>query len=330
MSNTDFAVYGMKLQPGDIEGTFEFCQSESIVGVGWGLENKSYNSISEVKATHQDVVDKRNEKGKEIQRMNKDGRLYAPIRYILKDIEKGDYVWVNEGNKFALCKVQSDWNVTPNLDKETADQYSQYGIHHFRDVEWTDISYSLVPGFIRRKFSRRYGTLKEMDDGINEKSKLVMEALHGKDESVSDSSLDRVTIANKIKNTDAKQVFDILGPDETEDIVISYLQSKGWRIIKSSTDSSQAKIECEMRREKNGGSVLGYLQVKTGSAGVDPTTYKEYAESGEMIFFVESGVDVKDHDGMSEITPGTIQDYIIDNYNYLPNESMVKFDFMLD
>ena len=85
-----------------------------------------------------------------------------------------------------------------------------------------------------------------------------------------------------------------------------------------------------MRKEVGGESVPGYLQVKTGSAGLEPDSYVEYADAGKMIFFVQSGIDVTDQEGMTAIDPVTIHEYMKSDYNYLPNETLLKLDFTLD
>lgn len=333
MTETDFTVYGMKLQPEGAEADadpFELCQDEEIIGVGWGLDNdRSYDSFDEVFDYHKGVYDDRIDQGKKGTRLNKDGSLTAALRYILDEMEVGDYVWVNEGNQFALCKVDGDWQLTAHLSGEEKAKFKKNDVHHYRSVDWANIPYSLVPGYVRRKFSGRFGTLNELDNGINEDSKQVIEALHSQGDLDSDSSLDRQQIGAKISRADSDRLFDILGGDETEDIVLSYLQSEGWRIIKSSTSNSQAKIECEMRTEDEGESVPGYVQVKTGDAGVNPDSYEEYTEDGEMIFFVQSGVNVESRDGMSSLDSPTIHEYMASNYNYLPNETLLKLDFAL-
>jgi len=334
MSDVDFSVYGMKLNPGAADPgskPFAFCKRESIIGVGWSLDDEEdYESIQEVYEYHKEVYERRTSQGKEGTRLNEDGRLTAAIRYILKEIEVGDYVWVNKQNQFALCKVTSDWRLAANLTGEQQEEYDRRDLQHFRDVDWVDVPYSLVPGYVRRKFSGRFGTLNRMDSGVTEKSKQVIEALHSQADLDSGSSFERKRVAEKIERADTERVFDILGASETEDIAISYLQSKGWRIIKSSTSNSQAEIECEMRKEEDGTSIAGYLQVKTGSAGLSPESYTEYAEDGEMIFFVQSGLDVECRDGMSAIDPETLHEYMIQDYNYLPNEPLLKLDFALN
>lgn len=334
MSDLDFSVYGMKLNPGDADAEsepFDFCKRESIVGVGWSLNNEEdYERIEEVYEYHKEVYERRTSQGRKGTRLNEDGRLTTAIRYILKEIEVGDYVWVNKQNQFALCKVTSEWRVAANINGEKQEEYNQRDLQHFREVDWEDIPYSLVPGYVRRKFSGQFGTLNRMRKGISEDSKQVIEALHSQGNLDSDRSFDRERVAEKVKRADPERVFNILGASETEDIVISYLQSKGWRIIKSSTSSSQAEIECELRKEEGSTSIAGYLQVKTGSASLNPESYEEYAEDGEMIFFVQSGLDVGGKAGMSVIAPKTLHEYMVEEYNYLPNEPLLKLDFALN
>ncbi|WP_436934098.1 hypothetical protein [Halovenus marina] len=333
MSELDFTVYGMKLQPGAAEegsDPFRFCKEKEIIGVGWSLEDQEYDSIDEVYETHRQVYERRLEEGEPTGRLLEDGRMNAPLRYILKEMDVGDFVWVNENNHFALCKIESDWRVAANLSADEFDQYDERDIQHFRKVDWVDVPYALVPGYVRRKFSGRFGTLSEMDKGITEDAKQVIRSLHSQDNLESDGDLDRKEISRKINSAETTRLFDILGSEETEDIVISYLQSEGWRLIKSSTSNSQAKIECEMRKEVDGESVPGYLQVKTGSAGLEPDSYVEYATAGKMIFFVQSGIDVTYQEGMTAIDPVTIHEYMKSDYNYLPNETLLKLDFALD
>lgn len=332
-TDTDFNVYGMKLQPrgadGDID-TFGFCRNEGIVGVGWGgIADRTYETADEVRDAHLEKQARRSEQGKETGEVLSDGRLNAPLRYILREMGTGDFVWVNEGNKFALCRVTADWNVAYNLSDEAFERYESHDIIHFRPVDWVSVPYELVPGYVRRRFSGRFGTMQQMQTGVNEDSKAVLQALHSQADLDTDRSLDRARIADKIVAAETDRLFDILSSEETEDIVISYLQSEGWRIIKSSTSNSQATIECEMRTETGDESIAGYLQVKTGSAGLNPDTYEEYADTGQMFFFVQSGVSVEGRDGMVAIEPATIHEYMATDYNYLPNETLLKLDFAL-
>ena len=333
MTDTDFDVYGMKLQPGDADDdvdVFDFCREEGVVGVGWGgIEDKGYETAEEVRQAHLEKQARRAEQGKGTGEVLSDDRLNAPLRYLLNEMEPSDFVWVNEGNEFALCQVAGDWNVAYNLSESEFERYVSHDIIHFRPVDWVDVPYELVPGYVRRRFSGQFGTMQQMDTGVTEESKTVLKALHSQGELNTTRSLDRARIADKVADAETDRVFDILGSEETEDIVISYLQSEGWRIIKSSTSNSQAKIECEMRTEEGGQSVAGYLQVKTGSAGLNPDSYEEYAEAGRMFFFVQSGVSVEYREDMVAIEPEAIHEYMVSDYQYLPNESLVKLDFAL-
>jgi len=322
----------MKLQPGGAAAStepYEFCREESIVGVGWKPGDQTYNTVEEIHEAFRQKAIRRSEQGKGTEEILSDGRLNAALRYILKEMDSGDFVWVNDKNEFALCKVLGEWEVTQNLPTEERERYQRRDIQHFRPVDWVDIPYSLVPGFVRRKFLRPFGTMSKMNKGINDDSKQIIQSLHSQQEFESGKSLDRTTIANKLEQTETDRIFDILGPNETEEIVFNYLQSEGWRIDISSTGDTQAVIECEMMREDEDSSVLGYLQVKTGSAGVDLDSYKKYADTGEMIFFVEKGVDVKNRQNMHAIDPETIHDYMITDINYLPSEPLLKLDFSL-
>jgi hypothetical protein len=333
MSDLDFSVYAMKLQPGGAEEStnpYEFCRNEGVIGVGWKPGDETYETVDEVHQAFKRRMDRRSEDEFNTEEILSDGRMNAALRYIFKEMDIGDYVWVNEGNEFALCRVDGTWEVASNLSDDRRERYQRRDVQNFRPVDWVDVPYSLIPGFVRRRFSLPFGTATEMDQGINEDSKQILHSLHSQKDFDSDNTLDQETISEKIEQAETDQIFNILGPRETQEIVFNYLQAKGWRIDFSSTGDSQATIECEMRREKGGDSVLGYLQVKTGAASVDPENYTRYADAGQMIFFVQSGVDVKDQENMSSIRPETIHEYIVSDINFLPSEPLLKLDFALE
>jgi hypothetical protein len=278
MTEEDFTVYAMKLQPGeaaDSTSPYEFCREEEIFGVGWKPPgNKTYDTVEEIHEAFKQKAKRRSEEGKDTDEILGDGRLNTALRYILKEMELGDYVWVNEGNEYALCRIEGDWETAQNLTKDRRKQYQRRDVQHFHPVDWVDIPYSLIPGFVRRKFLHPFGTASKMDKGITTDSKEILRLLHSQGEVESDRLLNREAIAEKIDRADKDRIFNILGPNETQEIVLNYLQSEGWRIDLSSAGDTQAVIECEMRREKRGEPVLGYLQVKTGSAGVDASSYE--------------------------------------------------------
>lgn len=168
-----------------------------------------------------------------------------------------------------------------------------------------------------------------MDKGVNADSKAVLKALHSHNNLENTDSIDRATMAAKVETADTDRIFDILGSEEVEDIVLSYLQSHGWHIIKSSTSTSQAKIECEMRTKREGQSVAGYVQVKTGTTSLNPDSYQEYADAGQMFFFVQDGITVRDRDSMVAIEPETIKHFIASESHYLPTGPLLKLDFAL-
>lgn len=142
MSDLDFTVYAMKLQPGGADPStdpYGFCRGESVVGVGWKAGEQTYESVEEVHQAFQQKAERRAEQGKETEEILSDGRLNASLRYILKEMEVGDFVWVNDGNEFAICKITGGWEVAQNLSEEEKQRYQKRDIQHFRPVNWVDV-----------------------------------------------------------------------------------------------------------------------------------------------------------------------------------------------
>jgi hypothetical protein len=65
--------------------------------------DRTYDTLEELKEAHQEY-----EKGhyENHTGFKQDGDFFANLRYILKDIDEGDYIWVNRSNNFYLCRAK--------------------------------------------------------------------------------------------------------------------------------------------------------------------------------------------------------------------------------
>ena len=128
------------------------------------------------------------------------------------------------------------------------------------------------------------------------------------------------------------KLFSILDADDTEELVLDYLQSNGWRITKYSTGDSQAKYECELRRVTNGGREAGFIQVKSGDASLSPDEYHDLADQGHVFFFNSPSDDGQqrltvDQNGMTVIDPENLADYLLENAEWLPIPTLLRLSF---
>lgn len=149
---------------------------------------------------------------------------------------------------------------------------------------------------------------------INETTRTVIERLFDQDELNRRDEFILEEIETYVDHTPSRELLDLLGPEATEDLVLLYLQSRGWKLVSSSLGSNQAEIECEMVR----GGDLGYVQVKSGNASVDPDDYVAY--DGSVYLFVGDELDLDAYDEVTQIVPERVVAYLSENLVEVPRE----------
>lgn len=336
MSNgLDFTVYAIKLQPGGETGFFEPCREEEVIGTGWD-PRQSCELPEEIEEAHRQV-----DKNVDHKRLTKSGNLYHPIRYIVKEMNHGtgdsaaDYVWVNERAEFALCKVASECTTSHDVSEELRQKLTNENgtsIHNIRHVEWTNVPVQFVPGYVKRKFTGQFGTLKKFDKGIDDDAKRVVKKLHSVDDFDNERTLDIDNLESKLDSIGPSKLFNILDADDTEELVLDYLQFNGWRITKYSTGDSQAKYECELRQVRDGVRQVGFVQVKSGGASLNPEKFTELANQGQVFLFSspeDNGEHqlIAGHNNITIIDPTELRNHIKDNFRWLPTPTLIRLSF---
>lgn len=315
----DFDVYRMRINPKGAKKdakSLEFCKKEGVVGLGHEIYmDQSYESFEGVKQAHYEY--EREHYNNWTRFNNDDETLNHELRYILDEINEGDYVWINRKNKFYLCQITSDWRVAANRSGSKRDDFIINDIHNYRKADWKQIEFENVPGFIRRQFSTNFGTLTGMPSLIDSQKRVVMQLFDGE----YNREVNTDDIRKQLATTDARELMDLFGPVETEDLVLLYLQSKGWKIVGSSMSMNQAEIECEIRR----GEETGFIQVKSGGASVDPSDFTDY--TGTVFLFVGTELDLKSYPNISQIEPNEVTQYFSENVEEVPQEILSEVNF---
>lgn len=347
-NNIDFSVYRLKIQPGGAEDgvePYEFCKQEGVVGVGWGYNNVPFvgddglgriETIpnAEVATDRHNAIETKyvEQKGDDYtpSRVKQNGELKASLRYMISEMDEGDLAWVNEGSEFAVCRITGDWQTDLDLDADDQAPYARNDIRNFREAEWTVIPYTMVPGFVKRRFAGQGSTLSKMH--ITDRQCSISEQIFSAREF--DETMDGIvdSVAASLNNdVDTSEFFGVLDPVEIEDLVILKLQdgTDGWSIIKSTTSSSEADIECELRRVTDGQVQRGFVQVKSGNATVSPENYEDKAEHGNVFLFAQTPVAVSQWENMNVITPRAVLDFVKENPGYLPDTVLVKLNTYL-
>ncbi|GGL64375.1 hypothetical protein [Halocalculus aciditolerans] len=330
-----FTVYALKLQPAGETGFFEACRDAGVIGAGWDPQ-RSCASPAEIEQAHKELGKDPNH-----DRTTNSGDLRHELRYIVKEMSDGsgdapqDYVWVNEGSEFALCKVTSECTTSHDVSESLREDLTNENgtqIHNIRHVDWTDIPVEFVPGYVKRKFTGRFGTLNRMKKGVDSDAKRVIRELHSVDDFDNERTLDFERLEKKLDSMGPGKLFSILDADDTEELVLDYLQSNGWRITKYSTGDSQAKYECELRRVTNGTRETGFVQVKSGDASLNPEDYFDLADEGHVFLFSSPGDNGEpqlsvDRERLTVIPPRRLADHFQTNTRWLPTPTLLRLSF---
>ena len=346
-TDIDYSVYRLKIQPGGAkDGTdpYEFCKDEGIVGIGWGYNNVPFSDgddlddVAEI-ADVETAVNRHNEieqryierRGDDYtpSRVKQNGDLKASLRYMIAEMEVGDLVWVNEGSEFAVCQITGEWEVDLNGDANRHARYARNDIRNFREAEWNVVPYTMVPGFVKRRFAGQGSTLSKMR--IEDERKAISKEIASIGEFNETADGIAESVAAKLNDyPDPNDVLEILDPVEIEDIVLLLLQDgdDGWSVIKSSTNSSEADVECELRRVVDDRVERAFVQVKSGGATVSPAAYAEKAEHGHVFLFTQSPLTVS-QENMSAIPPTDVLTFMQENPGLLPDPVSVKLDAYL-
>lgn len=334
-SDLDFTVYALKLQPAGETGFFEACRDAEVIGTGWDPQ-RSCTSPAEIEKAHKQLGE-----DSDHDRTTNGGDLRHELRYIVKGMNDGsgdaphDYVWVNEGSEFALCKVTSECTTSHDVSESLRERLTNENgtqIHNIRHVDWTDVPVEFVPGYVKRKFTGRFGTLNKMKKGVDDDAKRVVQELHSVDDFDDERTLDFDSLETKLESIGPGKLFSILDADDTEELVLDYLQADGWRITKYSTGDSQAKYECELRRATHGDREAGFVQVKSGDASINPDEYHDLAEQGHVFLFSSPTDDGQqqlsvDQNGMTAIDPEKLANHLQKNMHWLPTPTLLRLSF---
>lgn len=314
MADNGLNIWCMNIKPdGGEEGynkqnALDFCRNENIIGLGWVISER-------VKSV---------ERAEEFLKKEHRKKYNSAVRFI-RDLDKGDLVWIYDGNirEYYLCKVTSDWT-----NKTTKDNlWYKHDIGWYREANWKEIERDLIPGIILR--NPRRGTLSRCR--VSEMTRGYIESLY-KFNIGQLSKQNYGKIRSKLKLIPVKEIFEFLDQDDVEDIVCNYLQSKGWRLIKSTASKSLPDFECHFRRNNK----TAYVQVKTGDQQLTEDDLKFYEDTlnrQTRIYLFENSMgglrEKRLKKGIELIRPKELRTYMLDNISELNKSILIKLGLYL-
>jgi hypothetical protein len=218
----------------DWQPAFAYCIKNGLLGVGWRTEsNRNTNDWDEY------------------YKEASSSQLYSDFRgskYIHSWIKEGDLVWTRSPfpSEYYLARVSSGWEYWVS-DEGRAQDIDIANI--FRcDIRRVEID--AVPGKVVNCFRARRTIQEIANEGVLEYSKHLWNKLCGR----------TLYAVDTAKFSD---IFMMLDPEETEDVLALYLQNLGWFIVPSSRKADTMSFEYYV---VNHGTGLNSSQVRQCNA----------------------------------------------------------------
>ena len=224
----------------DMHATFQHCLKHGLLGVGWRVDDFTQTTEWEVyeqaaRHVHDD--------------------LQQPI-YIYDNVEPGDLVWTRDPDgQYYLARVTSGWEYWTSDESREND----IDIGNVFRCEFGEVALDQVPGKVVSSFGARGRSIQKIDDSSARVYSRHMWNLY---------------VGRCVYEVDLSKfpdIFTMLDPEETEDLVFLYLQSRGWYVVPNSRKGNTLRFEFMLAHSETGEKAL--TQVKTGNVWLNVDSY---------------------------------------------------------
>lgn len=304
----------------------KYCLDNDVAALGWSIKDdhiKNYNpeAIIEIQEKRKNIEDINQYydvlRTYGLYGINNKKRLIAVD--MLREIEKGDYIWMRDNGIYYLGYVSKQSEYIYNSDDDALDFDAA---NQITEVKWKPIGdESQVPGAVATAFIRGRTIQRINKSHMFEYAEY---AFWGKSLELETSNEDFL-----------QQLFyDCLSPNDCEDLVCLYLfDRKGYVTIPSTNKIATELYECVLVNSETG--MLAYPQVKKGNVDLNFANYIDLVDNHkrnkEVYLFTSEGVVDKStiqSDFIHIITAKELYLWVkskMESENYLIPEGIVKW-----
>jgi hypothetical protein len=215
---------------------YDIAIPNNVIGTGWQLDEKA--------SVCPDTWDSFRSLAEKI--WGKRGRWRIDVGALENSLAINDLVWIynKEDSGYYLGRITSGWRYT------TLEPFHSRRLNNVRDCEWVKIPRD-VPGAVQHSRA----TIKELRELSVHSATLFDQYTPGE-------------FKYGMMCEAVGSLWNYLGPEEVEDAVAFYLQSKlGYSIVPSTCKHSTPDVEFQMIHRETGEQAA--LQVKSGKAKID-------------------------------------------------------------
>lgn len=284
-------VWRVQTKIGGIDDISEYCIKNNVIALGWGY-HEEYLKYGKKISTFGEYV-------KFVESLG--DKVNKNVERLATQVQKGDLVWLRHNGRYYLGRIseKSSWFYNSNFSEiANADANNQIS-----NVEWHLVSEHAdecsVPGVVATSFIRGMTFQRIHKNGINEVSKYTYNQIVP-----NTYSLEKIEFC-------AENFYNLLSPEECEDLVYFYLYHKyGLICVPSTNKLSTPFYECVLIDPKNGQQ--NYIQVKKGTVDINATEYSELV--GNVWLFTTEGkileID-KVNNNIKELSPQKVFNFAI-------------------
>ena len=235
--------------------TFEYCESNKIIGTGWRTDIRLMDSEKE-RITNEEFYNRLNQFNFSNQKGFKNSMKF------LKEMKKDDLIWTRKNNTYYICRVTGNAKDFMQGDRSKEIEDDIYDIWHYVPCEFVRIgTEDNVLGIIVRSFNM--GVLchirgKGAEDIVREFSKRIYNKYTGK------KYYEEKNIDNKWS-----YLWETMGAMEIEEIVGLYMQIKLGYGIYTSTNKKDTKEYEYILFKRDNPKEKAKIQVKTSNINMD-------------------------------------------------------------
>lgn len=281
----------------DMFATFEYCLENGVLGVGWRVEGLANTEIWEVYEQAALPV------------YGAHRELQQP-RYICDNVEPGDLVWTrNPDGRYYLARVTAGWNYWTTPEGQEGD----IDIANVFRCDFCEVALDAVPGRVVSSFAGPFKSIQQIND---RRVRAYSQALWNRC---------AVKKVYEVDTAEYPDIFAMLDPEETEDLVFLYLQSQGWYVVPNSRKRNTLRFEFMLTHSKTGEKAL--TQVKTGNVRINADCY---ANDPQRIFLFQSNkyYDGQCADNVECISRRELADFLRDQIHLFPESFRIKLNLV--
>ena len=282
----------------DMEATFQYCLDNHFLGVGWrvpAFPNTRDWGLYEQAAKHEHNA------------------IQQP-RYIYENVTPNDLVWTRDPEgQYYLARVTDRWRywtdqVGRNMDIDIANVFR---------CEFAEIKLDAVPGTVVTSFGNRGRAIQRVNSNSALAYSQYMWNRHAHKQ------------VYEVDSADFPDIFAMLDPEETEDLVFVYLQSRGWYVVPNSRKGNTLRFEFMLAHRQS--HEIAVTQVKTGDSRLN---FDDYARDGEhmRVFLFQSNgqYDGQRTDRVESISRDELEGFLRDQVDLFPKSFETKLGLVDD